>query len=181
MKLAETGASGGIKLPIATAVSLVTDTTKMLARDSTARNMLLEGLRAVPLREHIAQAASLGAMILGMTVGKWWAKTRVSRAGGNGGWACPTPCAARWRTRRSRIFRVNQGGHRRGTETVVSTPHPRERTCAGSSPERRRFRVVAQALCGDDVLYLYKSMLVSPRFAVVSRVICCGARAPSRK
>ena len=80
VKLAETGASGGIKLPIATAVSLVTDTTKMLARDSTARNMLLEGLRAVPLREHIAQAASLGAMILGMTVGKWWAKTRVSRA-----------------------------------------------------------------------------------------------------
>ena len=80
VKLAETGASGEIKLPIATAVSLVTDTTKMLARDSTARNMLLEGLRAVPLREHIAQAASLGAMILGMTVGKWWAKTRVSRA-----------------------------------------------------------------------------------------------------
>ena len=80
VKLAETGASGGIKLPIATAVALVTDTTKMLARDSTARNMLLEGLRAVPLREHIAQAASLGAMILGMTVGKWWAKTRVSRA-----------------------------------------------------------------------------------------------------
>ena len=77
VKLAETGASGKSSFPSPDGGGAHHGTTKMLARDSTARNMLLEGLRAVPLREHIAQAASLGAMIVGMTVGKWWA-TRVS-------------------------------------------------------------------------------------------------------
>ena len=37
-------------------------------------------LWSVPLREHIAQAASLGAMILGLTVGKWWSGTKFGKA-----------------------------------------------------------------------------------------------------
>ena len=78
--IAEAGAAGGIKLPIKTAVQLVSDTTSMLATDGAARSMLIQGLQAVPLREHIAQAASLGALILGMTVGKWWRGTKVCKA-----------------------------------------------------------------------------------------------------
>lgn len=78
--MAEAGAAGGIKLPIKTAISLVSDTTKMLATDGSARSMLIDGFKAVPLREHVAQAASLGAMILGLTVGKWWRGTRFGKA-----------------------------------------------------------------------------------------------------
>ena len=58
--MAEAGASGGIKLPMRVAVALVTDTTKMLATDGVARRALVSGLRAVPIREHVSQAASLG-------------------------------------------------------------------------------------------------------------------------
>lgn len=85
--MAEMGAAGGLKLPIKTAVTLVKDTTKMLATDGAARSMLLGGLKAVPVREHVTEAISLGAMILALTVGKWirntplmkWVrKTRVS-------------------------------------------------------------------------------------------------------
>ena len=69
-----------IKLPIKTAVSLVSDTTKMHATDGAARSMLINGFKAVPLRVHFAQAASLGAMIMGMTVGKWWSSTALGKA-----------------------------------------------------------------------------------------------------
>jgi len=78
--MAEAGASGGIKLPMRVAVALVTDTTKMLATDGVARRALVSGLRAVPIREHVSQAASLGVMIMGMTVGKWWAGTKAGKA-----------------------------------------------------------------------------------------------------
>ena len=60
VQMAEAGASGGVKVPVRVALDLVADTTKMLATDGAARSMLLDGLRAVPIREHIAQAPELG-------------------------------------------------------------------------------------------------------------------------
>ena len=52
----------------------------MLTDESTSANLNDEPwLKSVPLREHIAQAASLGAMILGLTVGKWWSGTKFGK------------------------------------------------------------------------------------------------------
>ena len=78
--MAEAGASGGVKVPMRVALDLVADTTKMLARDGDTRSMLLGGLRAVPLRTHVAEACSIAVMILGMTVGKWWRASPPGRA-----------------------------------------------------------------------------------------------------
>jgi hypothetical protein len=80
VQMAEAGASGGVKVPVRVALDLVADTTKMLATDGDTRSMLLGGLRAVPLRTHVAEACSLAVMILGMTVGKWWRASAPGRA-----------------------------------------------------------------------------------------------------
>ena len=77
--MAEAGASGGMRVPVKVAVDLAADVTKMLARDGDTRSMLLGGLRAVPLTEHIREAFSLGLMILGMTVGKWWVNSFLGK------------------------------------------------------------------------------------------------------
>ena len=80
VQMAEAGASGGVKVPMRVALDLVADTTKMLATDGNTRSMLLGGLRAVPLRTHVAEACSIAVMILGMTVGKWWRASPAWRA-----------------------------------------------------------------------------------------------------
>ena len=80
VQMAEAGASGGVKVPVRVALDLVADTTKMLATDGDTRSMLLGGLRAVPLRTHVAEACSIAVMVLGMTVGKWWRASPPGRA-----------------------------------------------------------------------------------------------------
>ena len=80
VQMAEAGASGGVKVPARVALDLVADTTKMLATDGDTRSMLLGGLRAVPLRTHVAEACSIAVMVLGMTVGKWWRASPPGRA-----------------------------------------------------------------------------------------------------
>ena len=75
--MAEAGVRGGIKLPLKAAFELVGDTTKMLATDGAARSMLLDGLRAVPIREHIAQALSLGAMVMGMAAKHFFSDSKI--------------------------------------------------------------------------------------------------------
>jgi predicted unusual protein kinase regulating ubiquinone biosynthesis (AarF/ABC1/UbiB family) len=77
--MAEAGANGGVKLPLKVALDLFADTTKMLAKDGATRNMLVNGLRAVPVREHVAEAFSLAVMVLGMTLGKWWRASVVGK------------------------------------------------------------------------------------------------------
>ena len=79
VKMAEIGAQGGVSLPVSTMVELATDGAKMLATDGVMRTMLMDGLKAVPMREHVAQASKMALLVWQLTIGRAWSTSSLGR------------------------------------------------------------------------------------------------------
>ena len=79
VKMAEIGAQGGVSLPVSTMVELAADGAKMLATDGVMRTMLMDGLKAVSLREHVAQASKMALLVWQLTIGRSWANSVPGR------------------------------------------------------------------------------------------------------
>ena len=79
VKMAEIGAQGGVSLPVSTMVELATDGAKMLATDGVMRTMLMDGLRAVSMREHVAQASKMALLVWQLTIGRAWSTSSLGR------------------------------------------------------------------------------------------------------
>ena len=60
-------------------VELAADGAKMLATDGVMRTMLMDGLKAVSLREHVAQASKMALLVWQLTIGRSWANSVPGR------------------------------------------------------------------------------------------------------